>query len=290
MMSYKGKSLNRGQHSHPIIPFPPCKLFINMKCAIIDDEPLALDLLESYVRKTNVLELCGRYSNAVEAIGGLQRNPVDLVFLDIQMPDLNGIDFSRHINTDTTCIVFTTAFSQYALDGYKVSALDYLLKPISYVDFVGAVSKAQRWYEKTCLARQSELLQTERPAQPTEASLASQTTASSQGGYMFVKSDYKLLRINFDDIVYIEGLKDYVKIYTEGNTKATLSLSSMHSIESALPSSQFFRVHRSYIVNVNKVKVLERGQIIFGEKYIPVSDSYREKFTAYLNAHTLQGR
>lgn len=261
-----------------------------MKCAIIDDEPLALDLLESYVRKTNVLELAGRYSNAVEAIGGLQRTPVDLVFLDIQMPDLNGLDFSRHIDTDSTCIVFTTAFSQYALDGYKVSALDYLLKPISYADFVGAVSKAQRWYDKTRLARQAESTQMAPSSVPSTPQQASPTTPSSNSGYMFVKSDYKLIRINFDDIIYIEGLKDYVKIYTEGSTKAILSLSSMHSIESALPQPQFFRVHRSYIVNIDKVKVLERGQIVFGEKYIPVSDSYREKFTAYLNAHTLQGR
>lgn len=261
-----------------------------MKCAIIDDEPLALDLLESYVRKTNVLELAGRYSNAVEAIGGLQRTPVDLVFLDIQMPDLNGLDFSRHINTDSTCIVFTTAFSQYALDGYKVNALDYLLKPISYADFVGAVSKAQRWYDKTRLASQAESTQMAPSSAPYAPQQASPTASSSDSGYMFVKSDYKLIRINFDDIIYIEGLKDYVKIYTEESTKAILSLSSMHSIESALPQSQFFRVHRSYIVNVDKVKVLERGQIVFGEKYIPVSDSYREKFTAYLNAHTLQGR
>ena len=258
-----------------------------MKCAIIDDEPLALDLLESYVKKTNILELCGRYSNAVEAIGGLQREPVDIVFLDIQMPDLNGLDFSRHINTDDTCIVFTTAFSQYALDGYKVNALDYLLKPISYTDFVGAVAKAQRWYERAQLAKQKE--QTKDAANGLIESVQGKTMPANDG-YMFVKSDYKLLRINFNDIIYIEGLKDYVKIYTETADRAILCLSSMHSMEKALPKASFFRVHRSYIVNVDKVKVLERGQIVFGDKYVPVSDSYREKFTEYLNAHTLQGR
>ena len=205
------------------------------------------------------------------------------------MPDLNGLDFSRHINTENTCIVFTTAFSQYALDGYKVNALDYLLKPISYTDFVSSVAKAQRWYERSLLAKQNEF------SKITDASDVANLAmkggiVSSNDGYMFVKSDYKLLRINFDDIVYIEGLKDYVKIYLEGNTRATLCLCSMHSMENALPCANFFRVHRSYIVNVDKVKVLERGQIVFGEKYIPVSDSYREKFTAYLNAHTLQGR
>lgn len=258
-----------------------------MKCAIIDDEPLALSLLESYVKKTNILELCGRYSNAVEAIGGLQKNPVDLVFLDIQMPDLNGLDFSRHINTDNTCIVFTTAFSQYALEGYKVNALDYLLKPISYADFVGAVAKAQRWYERNQLAKQNELAKM--PA-TNEKEAVQADVVSANAGYMFVKSDYKLLRINFDDVIYIEGLKDYVKIYTETTSKAILCLSSMHSMEKALPETSFFRVHRSYIVNVNKVKVLERGQIVFGDKYIPISDSYKDKFMAYLNSHTLQGR
>lgn len=261
-----------------------------MKCAIIDDEPLALDLLESYVRKTNILELAGRYSNAVEAIGGLQRNPVSLVFLDIQMPDLNGLDFSRHINTETTCIVFTTAFSQYALDGYKVNALDYLLKPISYTDFVGAVSKAQRWYEKTRVTYQKEEERVELSAHNSLLHSSVSKPSFSNSDYMFVKSDYKLIRIDFNEIVYIEGLKDYVKIYTESSSKAILCLCSMHSIDDALPQSQFFRVHRSYIVNVDKVKVLERGQIVFGDKYIPISDSYREKFTYYLNAHTLHGR
>ena len=126
-----------------------------MKCAIIDDEPLALGLLESYVKKTPMLELCGSYSSAIEAMGGLQKKPVDILFLDIQMPDLDGLEFSRTIDTARTRIIFTTAFSQYAIDGYKVNALDYLLKPISYADFVGAVSRAQKWYEMSQLKLQS---------------------------------------------------------------------------------------------------------------------------------------
>ena len=248
-----------------------------MKCAIIDDEPLALGLLESYVKKTPMLDLCGSYSSAVEAMGGLQREPVDVIFLDIQMPDLNGLDFSKTIDTSRTRIIFTTAFSQYAIDGYKVNALDYLLKPISYVDFVGAVNRAQKWYDMsraklqtadnldTASISHQSALQTEKDSTQT---IANDTQAD---GYIFVKSDYKLLRIDFSEILYI-------------------ILSSMRSIENTLPSRQFMRTHRSYIVNMQKVRVLERGQILFGEKCIPISDSYKEQVMSYLNSHLLQGR
>lgn len=253
-----------------------------MKCAIVDDEPLALGLIESYVKKTPQLELCGTYANAVEAMSGLQHTPVDLLFLDIQMPDLNGLDLSKMIDTGHTHIVFTTAFSQYAIDGYKVGALDYLLKPISYTDFVGAVSRAQKWFE---LLSSAQSAQTEANA---ENSLSSQKDTND--GYIFVKSDYKLVRVNFADILYIEGLKDYVKIYTTAAPRPILSLSSMRNLEETLPSNDFLRIHRSFIVNMKKVQVIERGQIVFGEKHLPVSDSYKEKVQAYFNAHTLQGR
>lgn len=253
-----------------------------IKCAIVDDEPLALGLLESYVAKTPVLELCGKYANAVEAMGGLQHNPVDLLFLDIQMPELSGLDLSKMLDTSHTRIVFTTAFSQYAIEGYKVNALDYLLKPISYVDFVGAVSRAQKWFDM--------LNETAKAPAGTLAVETASPVANNSDDYMFVKSDYKILRINFDDILYIEGLKDYVKIYVTTQTKPILSLTSMRSIENTLPSEQFFRTHRSFIVNMNRVTVFERGQIIFGEKRLPVSDSYKNHVQDYINAHLLQGR
>ena len=249
-----------------------------MKCAIVDDEPLALALLESYVKKTPMLELCGKYSNAVEAMGGLQRNSVDILFLDIQMPDLNGLDFSKTIDTSRTRIIFTTAFSQYALEGYKVNALDYLLKPISYADFASSVNRAQKWYELAHANKQETSV------------LADSDAVKTDSNYMFVKSDYKLVRIDFADILYIEGLKDYVKIYLSSALKPILSLSSMRSIENTLPERTFFRVHRSYIVNMDKVRIFERGQIVFGEKYIPISDSYKERVQSYLNEHLLQGR
>lgn len=230
---------------------------MKLNCAIVDDEPLALGLLESYVDKTPFLELAGKYSSAVQAMKELPGKHVDLLFLDIQMPELNGLEFSRMVNSSTR-IVFTTAFGQYAIDGYKVNALDYLLKPISYVDFLQAANKALQWFE---------LLQ-----QPKEEIQS-----------IFVKSDYKLVQIELNKILYIEGLKDYIKIYEEDSPKPILSLMSMKAMEDLLPSSRFMRVHRSYIVQKNKIRIIDRGRIVFGKNYIPVSDSYKQSFQDFLD-------
>lgn len=259
----------------------------HLRCAIIDDEPLALDLLVSYVQRTPSLELCGRYSSAVEALGNLMNNPVDLLFLDIQMPELNGLDFSKMLDVGRMRIVFTTAFSQYAIEGYKVNALDYLLKPISYTDFMGAVSRAQKWFGGTYMHKKETI-----PHNTVEPTDDEQTEyAPLITDYFFVKSDYKIIRVNFADILYIEGLKDYVKIHLQPEgTRPLLSLTSMKVIEQSLPPNRFFRVHRSFIVNMEKVHILERGQIVFGDRIIPVSDSYRDRVQDYINAHLLQGR
>lgn len=230
---------------------------MKLKCAIVDDEPLALGLLESYVTKTPFLELTGKYSSAVQAMKELPDKQADLIFLDIQMPELNGLEFSKMVPPPTR-IIFTTAFEQYALDGYKVNALDYLLKPISYNDFLQAANKAVQWFE---------LLK-----QPQEEITS-----------IFVKSDYKLIQIELDNILYIEGLKDYVKIYEEGTNRPVLSLMSMKSMEELLPASRFMRVHRSYIVQKSKIRVIDRGRIIFGKTSIPVSDSYKTAFQEYLD-------
>ena len=230
---------------------------MKLNCAIVDDEPLALGLLESYVDKTPFLELAGKYSSAVQAMKELPGKHVDLLFLDIQMPELNGLEFSRMVDSSTR-IVFTTAFGQYAIDGYKVNALDYLLKPISYVDFLQAANKALQWFE---------LLQ-----QPKEEIQS-----------IFVKSDYKLVQIELNKILYIEGLKDYIKIYEEDSPKPILSLMSMKAMEALLPSSRFMRVHRSYIVQKNKIRIIDRGRIVFGKNYIPVSDSYKQSFQDFLD-------
>ncbi|WP_288911088.1 LytTR family DNA-binding domain-containing protein [uncultured Bacteroides sp.] len=234
---------------------------MTLNCAIVDDEPLALNLLESYVNKTPFLTLAGKYSSAVQAMKELPGKQIDLLFLDIQMPELNGLEFSKMVNSHTR-IVFTTAFGQYAIDGYKVNALDYLLKPISYVDFLQAANKAVQWFE---------LLQ-----QPKE-----------EIDSIFVKSEYKLVQIELKNILYVEGLKDYIKIYEEGNSKPILSLMSMKAMEEMLPASRFMRVHRSYIVQKDKIRIIDRGRIVFGKTYIPVSDSYKQTFQEFLDKRTL---
>ena len=230
-----------------------------LTCAIVDDEPLALGLIESYVRKTDFLKLEGCYASAVEAMSHLTQSPVDLLFLDIQMPELSGLEFSQMLPPETR-IVFTTAFEQYALDGFRINALDYLLKPISYARFLESARRALQWFEM-------------KAQQPKERDT------------IFVKSDYKLVQIELKHILYIEGLKDYIKIYEEGNAKPILSLMSMKAIEEQLPPSRFMRVHRSYIVQKEKIRIVERGRIVFGKTYIPISDSYKQAFQDFLDGN-----
>ena len=232
---------------------------MNLNCCIIDDEPLALELMESYVAKTPFLKLAGKFSSALEAMEKVGWRDIDLIFLDIQMPELNGMEFSRIVGEHVR-IIFTTAFEQYAVDSYKVNALDYLLKPISYPDFLQAANKALQWYE---MVRRI----------PEEEKLKS----------IFVKTDYKLLQIELDRILYVEGLKDYVKIYLEGEGQPIVPLMRLKALEEILPSSDFIRVHRSFIVRTDKIRVVERNRIVFGKQYIPVSDSYKDKFMTLLN-------
>lgn len=238
---------------------------MKLNCAIVDDEPLALELLQSYVEKTSFLRLVGKYSSAVQAMTEIPlHEEVHVLFLDIQMPELNGLEFSRMVSPETR-IIFTTAFGQYALDSYKVNALDYLLKPISYADFLQSVNKAVQWYELKQKAENS-------------------AEASEANDCIYVKSDYKLIQIPLDRILYIEGLKDYIKIYMEGEARPILSLISMKAMEEKLPSTRFLRVHRSFIVQKSKIKVVDRGRIVFGKEYIPVSDSYKQELQIYLNS------
>lgn len=232
---------------------------MTLRCLLVDDEPLALDLLEGYVAKTPSLTFAGRCSSAFQAMEMLDKTEVDLMFLDIQMPGLSGLDFSRSLQNGPR-VIFTTAFEQYALEGFKVDALDYLLKPISYPEFLNAINKARRWFEHFDKADVPE----------TRTSI-------------FVKADYKLVQIEFNNILYIEGLKDYVKFYLEGNEKPVLSLMSMKSLEENLPESRFMRVHRSFIVNLDKINTIERNRIVFGKEYIPISENYKEKFHKFVN-------
>lgn len=242
---------------------------MTLSCIIIDDEPLALGLMETYVKKTPFLNLVGKFENAIDAISTLENDPPQILFLDIQMPELNGLELSKIIK-DKTKIVFTTAFQQYALDGFKVNALDYLLKPISYADFLQAANKALQWYEMANSKGEKEVEKKE-----------------EQKRSIFVKSDYKLIQIDLDKITHIEGLKDYVKIFVEGETYPILSLMSMKSLEEMLPKDRFIRVHRSYIVQPKKIKTIERNRIVFGKEYIPISDSYKEAFQEFLNKYSI---
>lgn len=233
-----------------------------LKCAIIDDEPLAAELLASYARKTPFLNLTGIYNSAVNGMKDLRDNPADLLFLDIQMPELSGIEFARILPKETK-IIFTTAFSQYAVDGYKVNAIDYLLKPVSYEEFLKASSKALEWFEAV-----------------------RKQTAYKDDRFMFVKSDYKLVKVCLDDIMYIEGLKDYIRIYLENGDKI-MSLMNMKKLEKYLPAPDFMRTHRSYIVNMRKITVIDKFRIVFGNTYIPISDSYKDEVQAYLDTRIL---
>ncbi len=205
----------------------------NIKCIIVDDEPLALDLLESYVLKTPFLELMSKFTSPFEAMQYVTANKVDLIFLDIQMPGITGIEFSRVLQNGPK-VIFTTAYSQYALEGFKVDALDYLVKPFNYQEFLKAASKALTWFG---LAGK----------QPDEK------IANDDDNAIFVKSEYKLVKIEYEKIIYIEGLKDYVKIYLTDHPKPILTLMTLKSLEERLPSTQFMRVHRSYIVNLTKI-------------------------------------
>jgi DNA-binding LytR/AlgR family response regulator len=238
---------------------------MKLKTIAIDDEPLALRLVSDYVSKTPFLELVGSFENPLDAIDFLSTQTVDLIFVDIQMPDLTGIEFIRTLN-EPPKVVFTTAYEKYAIEGFKLNATDYLLKPFSYEEFLKAAGKARKQVE-------------------LEANSLPSIEANSQ--FLFLKSEYKIRRINFNDILYIEGLKDYIKVYTTGDDKPVLSLNSIKALEQKLPENKFMRVHRSFIVNLDKIDTIERSRIIFGKVYIPVSDQYKDKFQEYLDKNFL---
>jgi len=239
---------------------------IKITCVIVDDEPMALNLVESYVEKTPFLALKRKCNSAIEAMEFIKNEAVDLLFLDIQMPDLTGLEFSKMLPKNTR-VIFTTAFDQYALEGFKVEALDYLLKPFDYAEFLAAANKARTWFELVKGKQQSLL--------------------SEEKEFLFVKSEYKQLRIKLDDVLYFEGLKDYIKIWLKNNPKPVLTLMSLKSLEQELPETQFMRVHRSFIVSLNNVDVVERSQILINNQRITVSEQYKPKFLEFINNNSL---
>lgn len=232
-----------------------------IRVVAIDDEPLALQLVKEYVEKTPFLELAGAFDNPLEAVSFIKSSDVDLALLDIQMPDLTGTELAGVISGGPK-VIFTTAYEKYALEGFRLDAVDYLLKPFSYAEFLKAVQKAEK------------LINLERQELPS---------LEIRNEFLFIKSDYKIRRIDFSEIHYIEGLKDYVKIFLRGEKKPLLSQSTLKALESRLPEDRFMRVHRSYIVNLETVKVIDRGRIVYGEVRIPVTEQYRDRFQEFLD-------
>lgn len=239
---------------------------MTLTCFIIDDEPLALGLLEIYVSKTPFLKLTGKFSSAVAAVESVSDTPPDVIFLDIQMAELNGMEFAR-IVPEKSRIIFTTAFEKYALESYKVNALEYLLKPFSYADFLQAANKAFQWHQLN--------------------DKATSEAGKIETECIYVKSDYRLIQIQLSKILYIEGLKDYLKIFMEGEVQPIVSHITMKAMEEMLPGYLFMRVHRSFIVRKDKIKVVEHNRIVFGKTHIPISDSYKEGFQEFLDKRTL---
>lgn len=236
-----------------------------IRCIAIDDEPLALRQIAGYIKKTPFLEMAGQCESASKAIELLESTPVDLMYVDINMPDLNGMDFVKTLDKPPK-VVFVTAYSQYALEGFRVNAIDYLLKPVSYPDFLKSANKVKSWFDTN---------------QPKTDEV------NSDKDFLFIKSEYKIIRINFNDIKYIEGMSEYIRIHLTGS-KPVMTLLSMKSIEEQLPPERFMRVHRSYIVSLEKISVIERSRIIFdGNVYIPISDQYKAKFQSYLDKNYL---
>ena len=220
-----------------------------LKCMIVDDEPLAVKMLENFVARTEGLELAASFNDPVEALEALDHLEVDLLFLDIQMPDLDGLNLSRQV-PPATRIIFTTAFKQYAYESYEVNALDFLLKPIRYQKFLAAIEKARQWFDRD--------------------------TAPADGA--------PLRQVDFDKILYVSGLKDYVNIYLEGERRPVITHLTMKSVEEMLPTDRFMRVHRSYIIALDKIRAVDRNNCIYiGEEVIRVTDAYRDAFAAFLD-------
>ncbi|MFV5696929.1 LytR/AlgR family response regulator transcription factor [Flavobacterium sp. ZT3R17] len=243
-----------------------------LKCIAVDDEPLALQIIVSYIEQTPSLSLVGQFSNAIEALKAIHEQDIDLIFLDIRMPDINGIELAKIVEQyrvkGNLRIIFTTAFDQYALDGYKVDALDYLLKPFSFVDFSKSVAKALGYFE---LIRNPE----------QEIRKFSPPIPETEVAYIYLKFEYQLVRIAVDDIIYIESMKDYVKVFRLSEDKPLLSLTSMKSLEEKLPENKFMRIHRSYIVSLDKIKSATKNSVQIDKITIAVTDQYKDNFIKF---------
>lgn len=237
-----------------------------MKCIIIDDEPLAVDLLKDFVGKVESLELVNTFNNAIDAISAINKTEVDLIFLDIEMPHFTGIDFIKAIDKKPL-IIFTTAYSNYAVEGFDFGAVDYLVKPIPFNRFLKAVVRAQHVF-------------TPHEVVPNAAPVLGATDESNN--FMFVRAEYENVKINYADILFVEGLKDYVKIYTTDG-KYVLTLMSLIKLENSLAHKGFCRIHRSYIVNLAHIKSIQKNKVLIVDKRLPISESYKTAFFSKIN-------
>lgn len=231
-----------------------------MNCIVIDDEPLALDLLVDYIEKIPFLKLEKTFTNPIEGLGYLQENKVDLVFLDVELPFISGIEFVKCLQTKPM-VIFTTAYEKYALAGYDLEVTDYLVKPIIFERFLKAVNKA---YSQNKLSKK------------TEERHISSPSRDNYPDYIMVKTGYSTIKVNLSDIQYIEGLKDYIKIFTP--EKAILTLNSLKKIQEILPETNFVRVHRSFIVSLSKIDSIQRNRIVIGKTFVPVGENYKNAF------------
>lgn len=228
-----------------------------MRCVIIDDEPLAVDVIESYINQIGGMEIVAKCNNPLDAITILNKHQVDLIFLDIEMPNLTGLDLVRTVE-NITQFIFTTAYPQHALDGFELNATDYLVKPIPFQRFLKAVSRAKEKYE-------------------LEHSIAAQSNTSSENNkndFIFVKSEYENIKVNIQDIKYIEGLKDYIKIHLKSE-KTLLTLSSFKAILEKLPSN-FIRTHRSYIINIDCIRAMQKTNVFINDIRIPIGETFKK--------------
>lgn len=242
-----------------------------INCIAVDDEPFALALVCSYIEQTPFLKLCGKYTSGVEGLKAVHEMPeIQLLFLDIRMTDLSGIELAKIIEQSgrkkNLRIIFTTAYDQYALEGFKVDALDYLLKPFSFVDFSRAATKAYEYFV---------LLAGTNPPVPA-------AVWPREKNYLYLKVEYQLVKIDTDEILYIEGLKDYVKLYLKNQDKPLLTLSSLKSLEEKLPPVSFLRIHRSFIVNIERIRSITKNTVQIGQTTISVTEQYRDGFLELL--------
>ena len=228
-----------------------------MKCVIIDDEPLAVDVIEAYIKQIGGMQIVAKCNNPLEAITILNKHQVDLVFLDIEMPNLTGLDLVKTVERIPQ-FIFTTAYPQHALEGFELNATDYLIKPIPFQRFLKAVSRAKEKFELEQNATSHSAFAEEHP------------------NFIFVKSEHENIKVNVRDIEYIEGLKDYIKIHIKGSSKSLLTLSSFKNILEKLPKN-FIRIHRSYIINIDCIRALQKTKVIIGEIRIPIGETYKEQ-------------